>query len=83
MGNQLADRCPNCDLVLLSGAIFDAAAKSEEYGEILGLSADLDPKNARAGYVGLNSMWLGDDPNSRHLYRCPRCQTDCLFESES
>ena len=32
MVNQLADRCPNCDLILLSGAIFDASAKSDELG---------------------------------------------------
>jgi hypothetical protein len=82
MANQLADRCPNCDLILLSGAIFDASAKSDEFGPILGLSRDVNPDDARAGYVGISSLWLGDDPNSRHLYRCPRCQTDCLSASD-
>lgn len=78
MANQLVSPCPNCGLILLCGAIFDAAEKSEQYGPILGLDRDTDPADARAGYVGLGSLWLGDDPKSRDLYRCPRCQTDCL-----
>ena len=72
MTNQLAERCPKCDLILLSGVIFDAAAKSDQYGEVLGISRDANPDDARAGYVGLSSNWLGDDPESRKLYRhCP------------
>ena len=82
MGNQLADRCPNCDLILLSGAIFDAAAKSDEHGPILGISSDANPDDARAGYVGMSSLWMGDDPDARDLYRCPRCKTDCLHDSD-
>ena len=81
MANQLADKCPNCGLILLSGVIFDATAKSDECGAILGLARNVNPDDARAGYVGISSLLLGDDPNSRDLYRCPHCQTDCLFES--
>ena len=78
MPNSLLERCPNCDLVLLSGAIFDACDKKETYGPILGLHSVAEPENATAGYVGMGSIWLGDEPRARYLYRCPRCKTDCL-----
>jgi hypothetical protein len=65
---------------MLCGAIFDAGDKSEQYGSILGLHRDANPEDALAGYVGISSVWMGDDPNSRHLYQCPRCQHDCLTE---
>ncbi len=80
MPNQLAEKCPNCGLILLCGAIFDAAEKAEEFGPILGLNRDANSQEAKAGYVGMSSLWLGDDSAARYLYRCPRCQTDCLSE---
>jgi len=82
MPNQLADKCPKCGLIILAGAIFDAADKEEEFGPILGLDRNANPQEAKAGYVGMSSLWQGDDPAARHLYRCPRCQTDCLSECE-
>jgi hypothetical protein len=77
---QLRSKCPHCGLILLAGAIFDAAAKTDEYGPILGLSADATPAEAKAGYVGLSSLWLADVPEARYLYLCPRCKTDPLVE---
>ena len=81
MTDQHAWICSNCGLILLSGAIFDAAEEADEYGPILGLHSDVNPQEAKAGFVGMGSLWLGDDPAARHLYRCPRCHTDCLPES--
>lgn len=82
MPNRLARHCPKCHLILLTGAIFDAAEKSNRYGPTLGLNQDAVPDDAIAGYVGMESMWLGDDRSSRGLYRCRRCQTDCLIPIE-
>ena len=78
MANQLVSPCPNCGLILLCGAIFDASEKSDQYGPIIGLHRDAVNADALAGYVGLSSRWDGDNPDCRHLYQCPRCQTDCL-----
>jgi hypothetical protein len=78
MALQLRDKCPNCGLILLAGAIMDAAAKVDELGPILGLSRDVKPEAAKAGYVGISSLWLADVPEARYLYLCPRCKTDPL-----
>jgi hypothetical protein len=78
---KLPDKCPNCGLILLAGAILDAAAKVDEFGPILGLSCDVEPSQARAGYVGMSSLWLADVPEARHLYLCPRCKIDLLIEA--
>jgi hypothetical protein len=80
MALRLPDKCPQCGLILLAGAITDAAAKADELGPILGLSPDAKPAEARAGYVGLSSLWLADNPEARCLYFCPRCQTDPRIE---
>jgi hypothetical protein len=80
MALQLPDKCPNCGLILLAGAIIDAAARAEEFGPILGLSRDAKPAEAKAGYVGMSSLWLGDVPKTRFLYLCRRCKTDPLVE---
>jgi hypothetical protein len=80
MALELAEKCPHCGLILLAGAILDAAAKADEYGPILGLSRDAKPEEAKAGYVGMSSLWQADDPAARFLYLCPRCKTDPLVE---
>ena len=72
--SEFPDQCPACGLILLSGAIFDAAALEKEYGPILGLHKNVDPESALAGYVGLSSMWSYD--LSPEFYRCPRCKKD-------
>ena len=83
MSPQLPERCPNCGLILLSGAIFDAIAKEEEFGPILRLSTNAKPEEAKAGYVCISSLWMGDDPKARDFYRCPRCNTDPLIDDAS
>jgi hypothetical protein len=80
MALQLPNKCPNCGLILLAGAIMDAAAKADGLGPILGLSRDVKPEEAEAGYVGMSSLWLADVPEARYLYLCPRCKTDLLLE---
>jgi hypothetical protein len=75
---KLLESCPVCGLLLLSGAIFDAAARADEIGPILGLHREARPDEARAGYVGISSLRLGDAPEARDFYRCPRCKADCL-----
>jgi hypothetical protein len=82
MATQLPEKCPNCGLVLLCGAIFDAAAQADQFGPILGLNPKVKPEEAKAGYVGVNSLWLGDRPEARDLYRCPRCRADCLLNDQ-
>jgi hypothetical protein len=77
---ELPDKCPHCGLILLAGAIMDAEAKSDKFGPILGLSRDAKPEEAKAGYVGMSSLWLADVPEARFLYLCPRCKTDPLVE---
>ncbi|MCC9606900.1 hypothetical protein LOC68_15550 [Blastopirellula sp. JC732] len=72
--SEFPERCPSCGLVLLSGAIFDAAAKENELGPILGIHDDVDPEQAKAGYVGIGSVWCYDQ--SPELYSCPRCKVD-------
>lgn len=81
MALEVADRCPGCGIAILRGAIFDAVSQVETYGPILGLSRDADVAAARAGYVGLGSMF--DPVGFRPLYRCPRCGTDTIIESSS
>ena len=78
MALEVADNCPVCGLVLLHGAIFDAVAQAETYGPILGLNRDADRSTARAGYVGLSSLF--DPQRLRPLYRCPRCNADTIVE---
>jgi hypothetical protein len=78
MATRLPEKCPSCGLILLSGAIFDAAAKTDEFGPILGLNREAKSDEAKAGYVGISSLWLGDVPEARELYRCPRCKADPL-----
>jgi hypothetical protein len=80
MALELPYKCPTCGLILLAGAIMDAAAKADEFGPILGLSRDVEPSKAKAGYVGISSLWLADVPQARCLYLCPRCKTDPLVE---
>src|SRR5436190_12951945 len=67
-------KCPNCGLILLSAAIFDAIAMKAEYGPIIGLHKEVNKETATAGYVGISSLWMHD--NAPELYRCPRCQAD-------
>jgi hypothetical protein len=80
MATHLCEKCPSCGLILLCGAIFDAAARADEFGPILGLSREAKPEEARAGYVAISSLWLGDCLDARDLYRCPRCKADCLVD---
>ena len=77
---DVADQCPGCGLILLHGAIFDAAAKADDYGPVLGLDRDADPNTARAGYVGLGSLF--DPIGLRSMYRCPRCGVDTIVERD-
>ena len=83
MAIQLPKMCPSCGLILLCGAIFDAGARADEFGPILGLNRETKPDEAKAGYIGISSMWLGDRPEARDLYRCPRCRADCLVDDEA
>ena len=62
MANTLLNNCPKCGLILLAGAIFDAAERADEFGPILGLNRDANPEEALAGYVGMSSLWMGDGP---------------------
>lgn len=80
MATDLRDTCPGCGLILLCGSIFDALDRGKEFGPILGLDRAAVPEEARAGYVGISSLWMGDDPKARFLYRCPRCGVDCLVD---
>jgi hypothetical protein len=66
--------CRQCGLLLLSGAIFDAAEQSDIYGPILGLANDVDPLTAKAGFIGMGSRseWFRTNPE---FYACPRCGT--------
>lgn len=80
MSLRIANPCPSCGLVLLHGAIFDAMREEEQYGPILGLHREANRETARAGYVGISSLWLADRPEGRALYRCPRCAADPLIE---
>lgn len=61
--------CPSCGLVLLHGYIFDAWDEKQRFGPILGLDKDADPETAKAGYIGISSMWTYDV--APDLYRCP------------
>lgn len=63
-----------CGLILLRGAIFDAAGMESEYGPILGLHQNVDKETAKAGYVGMSSIWIYDVAPG--TYRCPRCGFD-------
>jgi hypothetical protein len=78
MAMVLPDKCPHCGLILLAGALMDAAAKADEFGPILGISLDANSAEAKAGYVGLGSVWLANVPEARVLYLCPRCKADPL-----
>jgi hypothetical protein len=78
MASELPEKCPDCGLFILYGAIFDAAARADEFGPILGLSPGVNPEVAQAGYVGMSSLWLGDVPEAQWMYRCPRCKRDLL-----
>ena len=70
---EIPRNCPSCGLVLLYGAIFDACAERERFGPILGLHKDANPLDAKAGYIGISSLWLYDQ--APDLYRCARCKT--------
>lgn len=72
--NEVPEKCPACDLVLLYGHIFDACSQKERYGPILGIHEDAESNTAKAGYLGISSMWLYDV--SPGLYQCPRCGVD-------
>jgi len=74
----LPAKCPSCGLVILKGNIFDAGEKEVIYGPILGLSRDIRPEDAKAGFVGMGSLNMDDVPDARFLYVCPRCKTDLL-----
>ncbi|QDU07537.1 hypothetical protein [Gimesia aquarii] len=71
---ELSRQCPCCGLVLLLGTIFDAAAKEEEFGPILGIKKNVDPANAKAGYIGIGSLRL--ENHAPEFYSCPRCKAD-------
>lgn len=77
---EVPDFCPNCGLVLLSGAIFDAAAEQARYGPILGLSDQAKPETAKAGYIGISSLWIYE--TSPEFYRCPRCGIDPIATAQ-
>ena len=68
---DLHDKCPECGLIVLAFYIFDAAAKKDEYGPILGIHSDASPETAKAGYVGLSSA--DQTETYSDWYRCPRC----------
>jgi hypothetical protein len=74
MKERIPRQCPGCGLYLLYGHIFDACDKREEFGPILGIDENAEPKTAKAGYVGIGSMWLYDQ--APDLYLCPRCHID-------
>ena len=77
---DIPDRCPKCDLILLCGAIFDAAARVDELGPIYGISRETNLADCRAAYIGLGSAFLYRQ--YPELYRCPRCGVDPLnYES--
>jgi hypothetical protein len=78
---ELPEKCPACGLILLAGAILDAAAQKSSYGPILGLHPEATAETAKAGYVGLSSLWAPEQ--LRALYRCPRCSADPLIERDS
>lgn len=73
---ELPRQCPYCGLVLLSGAIFDAAKREAEFGPILGINKNVDPADAQAGYIGIGSLRL--EKLAPELYTCPRCKADPL-----
>lgn len=75
---ELPRQCPYCGLVLLSGAIFDAAEREEEFGPILGINKNVIPEEAQAGYIGIGSLRL--EKLAPELYTCPRCKADPLSE---
>jgi hypothetical protein len=79
MSLTVADRCPNCGLILLWGALLEAAEETAKYGPILGISPDADKSNAVAGYVGLGSLFVPQW--CREIYQCPRCRTDTITET--
>ena len=50
-------------------------------GKVLGIDSDADPRTAKAGYIGLCSMWVYD--RAPELYRCPRCGNDPIATSSN
>jgi hypothetical protein len=78
MSLDVLNKCPRCGLVLLHGAILDAAAEVEQYGPILRLDRNARTESAKAGYIGISSLF--DPVNLRESYRCPRCGADPIIE---
>jgi hypothetical protein len=78
MALDVVERCPGCDLVILWGCLLNAAEEVAVYGPILGISDDVDKATAKAGYIGLGSLFVPEV--MRELYRCPRCKADVLIE---
>ncbi len=72
MNERVLHKCPKCALVLLCGAILDAVKQESIYGPIIGLHKEADPKTAKAGYMGISSLYTPD------LYKCPRCGTNAV-----
>jgi hypothetical protein len=79
--NEVPKKCPACDLVLLYGHIFDAFDMKDRYGPILRIHKDAEPKTAKAGYLGFDSMWRYD--SAPDFYRCPRCGVDPIALARS
>jgi hypothetical protein len=78
MALRIENPCPGCGLILLYGCLFDAMDRAQEYGPILGLHRDARPETAKAGCIGISSLWMAEI--CRELYRCPRCKTDPIFD---
>jgi hypothetical protein len=80
MALRVSKTCPGCGLILLYGSL-PSAQLDDRHGPILGIHPEARPETARAGYVGISSLWTPEMwPESRVFYRCPRCRTDPLVE---
>src|SRR4051794_5666881 len=80
MALRVSETCPGCGLILVCGSL-PAAQLEDRYGPILGVHPEARPETARAGYVGISSLWTPETwPETRIFYRCPRCRTDPLVE---
>ncbi len=71
---EVPERCPNCDLILLEGHIFDAARRADDLGPIFGITRDVSIDECRAAYVGLDGGMKY--PHMVEMYLCPKCGTD-------
>lgn len=75
---EVLNKCPSCGLILIHGCISGAFDLEEQYGPILGLHREATKEAAKAGYVGISSLF--NPERWRIFYRCPRCGTDPVIE---